>query len=123
MRWVRANRAFGGRLALFALAVQFVLSFGHIHRDDIYGPQHRIAATALPAHHVQLLPTDHSSKHSDDYCEICATISLLSNSFGVAAPLLPVPVLSYSAEHTDSIAIAVIAPRRTPFQSRAPPQA
>ena len=37
MRWFRANRILGSRLALFALAVQFVLAFGHIHHDDIYG--------------------------------------------------------------------------------------
>ena len=38
MRWFRAYRKFGGRLALFALALQFYLSFAHIHPDDIYGP-------------------------------------------------------------------------------------
>ena len=37
MRWFWANRIFGGRLALFALAVQLALSFGHIHREDIFG--------------------------------------------------------------------------------------
>ncbi len=38
MRWFRAYGTFGGRLALFALALQFYLSFAHIHPDDIYGP-------------------------------------------------------------------------------------
>ena len=38
MGWFRAYRKFGGRLALFALALQFYLSFAHIHPDDIYGP-------------------------------------------------------------------------------------
>ena len=37
MLWFRANRILGSRLALFALAVQFIVAFGHIHRDDIYG--------------------------------------------------------------------------------------
>ena len=37
MRWFRANKTFGSRLALFALAVQFVLAFGHIHHEDIFG--------------------------------------------------------------------------------------
>ena len=31
MRWFRSNIRVGSRLALFALAVQFLLSFGHFH--------------------------------------------------------------------------------------------
>jgi len=31
MKWVRANIGLGARVALFALAVQFALSFGHFH--------------------------------------------------------------------------------------------
>jgi hypothetical protein len=123
MRWFRANRVFGGHLALFALAVQLVLSFGHIHREDIYGSAPPAAlAQALAADHAQL-PADHSSKHGDDYCAICATISLLSTSFVATAPLLPVPVAFYAVEHVDRAAIASVAPRRAPFQSRAPPRA
>jgi hypothetical protein len=122
MRWFRANRVFGGRLALLALAVQLVLSFGHIHREDIYGPARPTAlAQVLAGDHAQQ-PADHSSKHSDDYCAICATISLLSTSFVAAPPLLPVPVAFHAVEHADRVAIASIALRRAPFQSRAPPQ-
>ena len=39
-RWmhrIRNNRRFGGWLALFALAVQLVLSFGHVHLEGIRG--------------------------------------------------------------------------------------
>jgi hypothetical protein len=38
MGWFRTNRTFGGGLALFALTLQFWLSFAHIHPEDIYGP-------------------------------------------------------------------------------------
>ena len=31
MKWFRSNIKRGSRLALFALAIQFVLSFGHFH--------------------------------------------------------------------------------------------
>ena len=31
MHWIRAHLRFSSRLALFALAVQMVLSFGHVH--------------------------------------------------------------------------------------------
>jgi hypothetical protein len=123
MRWFRANRVFGGRLALFALAMQLVLSFGHIHREDIYGPARPAVLAQVPAGDHSQAPADHSSKHSDDYCAICATVSLLSTSFVAAAPLLPLPVVFHVIEHADRVAIASVALRRAPFQSRAPPAA
>jgi hypothetical protein len=129
MRWFRANARFSGKLALFAMALQFALSFGHIHPEDIYGAQATVAAavhaaSAAVAKAEKPRPGDPSSKHSDDYCAICATMSLLGNSFVAAPPLLPVPqVFSRAVEHVDSVAVLVIAPRRAPFQSRAPPTA
>jgi hypothetical protein len=125
MRWFRANRTFGGRLALFALAVQLLLSFGHIHRDDIYGPDSASASAAAQpaANDSQPQPTNQPSKHSDDYCAICATMALLNTSFVAEAPQLPVPVISHAVEHVDRVVVAIMAPRRTAFQSRAPPAA
>jgi hypothetical protein len=126
MRWFRSNRRFGGRLALFTLAVQIVLSFGHIHHEDIFGPVRpgaSAASVALAADHSSSPPADQPSKHPDDTCAICATISLLSNSFVAAAPQLPLPVVSYAVKYTDRVVVAAIATRRAPFQSRAPPSA
>lgn len=124
MRWVRAKRKFGGRLALFALALQFALSFGHIHPEDIYGPARAAdVSIALPATGgSQLLPAD-QPYHSDDYCPICATMYLLGSSSVPQAPqlLLP-PVASQAIAHFDGVAL-VIASQRAPFQSRAPPRA
>jgi hypothetical protein len=120
MRWFRANKTFCSRLALLALTVQFVLAFGHIHRDDIYGPARPTAAIAAAVPDgSQPLP----AKHSDDYCAICATVSLLGNSFVAAAPTLPLPSASYAIEQFDRVATIFVAPRRAAFQSRAPPAA
>jgi len=124
MRWFRANKTFGSRLALFALAVQFVLAFGHIHHEDIYGSARPAAAMAAAVPDgSQPLPPNHPSKHSDDYCAICAAVSLLGNSFAAAAPGLPLPSASYAIERFDRVAAVFIAPRRAAFQSRAPPAA
>jgi len=126
MRWFRANRILGGRLALFALAVQIVLSFGHIHREDIYGAAigsaSPAASVALPAaDDSQPLPADRTSHHANDYCAICATIHLLSAAFVAEAPPLALPFVSYAIDRFDRVAVVFIAPRRAPFQSRAPP--
>jgi hypothetical protein len=124
MRWFRANKTFCSRLALLALAVQFVVAFGHIHRDDIYGPARPAAAIAAAVPDgSQPLPVNHPAKHSDDYCAICATMSLLGNSFVAAAPTLPLPAASHAIEQFDHVAAIFIAPRRAAFQSRAPPAA
>jgi hypothetical protein len=120
MRWFRANRILGSRLALLALAVQFVLAFGHIHHDDIFGSARpaKVMAAGVPDG-SQPLP----AKHSDDYCAICATVSLLGNSFAAAAPTLPLPAASHAIEQFDRVAAIFMAPRRAAFQSRAPPAA
>jgi hypothetical protein len=124
MRWFRANKTFGSRLALFALAVQFVVAFGHIHRDDIYGSVRPAAAVAASVPDgSQPLPSDHPAKHGDAYCAICATMSLLGNSFVAMAPALPLPPASHAIEQFDRVAVIFIAPRRAAFQSRAPPAA
>jgi hypothetical protein len=122
MRWFRANRVFGSSAALFALAVLLALSFGHIHREDIQGPVHA-AAAASAATSSRSLPTDIPSKHGDDYCAICATMSLLSSSFVADPPQLALPVVSYAVEHVGPAAVVSIAPPRTAFRSRAPPLA
>src|SRR5258705_5472246 len=37
MKWFRSNIRRGSRLALFALAIQFLLSFGHFHGSGAQG--------------------------------------------------------------------------------------
>jgi hypothetical protein len=121
MRWFRTNRIFGGRLALLALAVQFVLSFGHVHVHSI---GHSAPVVFAGVHGSAGAPTPTQNKpDSDDYCAICATISLLSGSVAATPPQLALPVVSHVVEHAGRVAIAVIVPRRAPFQSRAPPSA
>jgi hypothetical protein len=112
-------------LALLALAVQFVVSFGHIHREDIFGSARAAPSIAVPvADAGQPSPAHHPAKHGDDYCAICATISLLGHSFVAAAPALPPPPpVAHAIAHVDRVVTIAVAPRRTAFQSRAPPTA
>ena len=61
---------------------------------------------------------------ADDYCAICATISVAANSFIPQAPQLPALFASRLIEHFDPVAISSsVPPQRTFFQSRAPPLA
>ena len=127
MRWFRANRRIGGPLALFALALQFCLAFGHIHPEDLYGnakrPLTNAAEIALPASgSPQSLSANYAADRADDFCAICETMVMLGSSATPEAPqlLAPVPLIR-PAQHVSRTAALFVAPRRAPFQSRAPP--
>ena len=127
MGWFRTYRKFAGHLALFALALQFYLSFAHIHPDDIYGPLGRslqVAETVdLPAaESLKSIPSGQPWYSDDALCPICETIYFLATSFTPSAPeILPLIVASRPAEHSAVCAALFVAPRRAFFQSRAPP--
>jgi hypothetical protein len=75
MHWYRTNRTFAGTLALFALALQITLSFGHVHLRDFVGiPGVEIARA--PAPEGAPAGNDHTGHSTDDYCLICATANL-----------------------------------------------
>ena len=124
MRSVLHNRRFGSCLALAALVLQIVVSFGHVHLDGIHRADHAVAVSGTSVQASRWLLLQHPGNDGDDnYCPICATIYLTSTSFLPQAPQLPVPFVSRTIQHFDSIAAVFIAPRRPPFQSRAPPLA
>jgi hypothetical protein len=115
MKWFRSNIKHGSRLALLALAIQFVLSFGHFHA---------IAAQAAPA--IQQLsqqaPSNQDSDHRPtDPCAICAVMALANAVLFASPPVLLLPqaveflYLTTDAEfvHLDHASVA--------FQPRAPP--
>jgi hypothetical protein len=129
MGWFRANRTFGGGVALFALALQFWLSFAHIHPEDIYGPAKLPLSSAAqiasaPTDATKVRPAERAAHHGNDICAICATIYLLNSSPAPQAPQLqPLALNSQPTEHFIHTAAFFIAERRAPFQSRAPPAA
>jgi Protein of unknown function (DUF2946) len=121
MRCVRANTRFGVCLALIALALQFVLPFGHIHLKGIHRAVPTVHAAGYNAQ--ALVPSSPQLPGEDDdgYCGICATIYLTTSSFLPQAPQLTLPFVSRSIEHFHQTVVAAVVPRRMPFQSRAPP--
>jgi hypothetical protein len=122
MRWFRRNVRFGSWCALVALAVQLVLSFGHLHIATS-----GVAATALAsAESISGAPEDSPapSKHSRvaDYCTICASIHL--------AGLLTTEPSSVLAPHRSGAVRLTVGIEATPsahfglpFSARAPPLA
>jgi hypothetical protein len=121
MRWVRTTRRCGTWLALAAMALQLVLSFGHVHFDKVGAGSvaAKVADTRAPP--SKSSPAQHPSNETDDYCAICATLHLASTSLLPGAPPLSVPSVTQIIEHLNSPASLFVARQRTAFQSRAPP--
>jgi hypothetical protein len=129
MRWVRARVRYGAWCALFALAFQFALSFGHMHGfatgssfgalslTDLSGDGNSTAIPDAPA--VPQKPP----ALGFDFCAICAVANMAGNALVAAAPSLPMPVAVRPILHSfGSDAAATASPQRL-FQARAPPRA
>ena len=145
MKWFRSNVRHGSRLALFALAIQVLLSFGHFHGSSAQaapaladGSQPglhdtvRCAAAHLHAwvgashedafRAVGLKCSDHESdgRPTDD-CAICAVMAL-ANALVVATPsYLPGPQPASSLYLMTDAEFIALNSARVVFQSRAPP--
>jgi Protein of unknown function (DUF2946) len=121
----RYERRIGSWLALFSLALQLTVSFGHVHLEGIVRADNaRVALAAEGQASQSLVPQPSRSGGDDDeYCPICASVYLSSHSFVPAAPVLSLPSNSSAVEHYNCTAPFFIVPRRPVFQSRAPPLA
>jgi hypothetical protein len=122
MRFVRAHQTSGAWLALAALLVQFVVSFAHIHRDDLVPivPESVLNASWLnPA-----LPDDSGSPaptRDHDFCAICASMTLVGS---VVLPLPPMVVLATVPRRVGLIERVIILASTghyRHFQARGPP--
>lgn len=138
MKWFRRHIKTGSRLALFALAVQFVLSFAHFHPiaaaqaapaiqtglslvDLAY-----IGTSATPDLAVQVTATEPPAKHDNDRhpadnCAICAVISLVSSMLFTAPPVLLLPEAVELLFRTTNAEFIHLKSAPAAFRSRAPP--
>lgn len=119
MGWIVRHKRHGIVLALFALALQMVIAFDHVHLRGLAqhagATVHRTDAQAKSQTPAQI-PGD-----NDDYCAACASIFLASTAFTPAPPVLPLPAGFVRLEH-DLNAVAASAQRQhLAFRSRAPP--
>jgi len=122
MRWYRRQIRQGALLALFALAINLVLSFGHVHAiggghsDD---GQLALSAAAPSSDHGQNQGDDHG--HPDDLCPICMAVAAIHAGVASTPPALPVAFATTSIHHSSALQVALVEPRRAAFSSRGPP--
>jgi len=107
-------------LALLAMLVQFVASYGHIHPEDFNFLKHGHAPLTLAA-------SDRSgSSHSDGMaadtdCPICTLMALLGSAALPEGVRLPVPSLHSSTFLASLDALYLTPPAHLLFNTRGPP--
>ena len=136
MKWFRSNIKHGSRLALFALAIQFVLSFGHFHggaaqaapaiqsgpaQSDPSYASSLPATFAEPAQQQPASDQDSDRQQQSDPCAICAVIALANAFLFATPPLLLLPQAVELLYLTTDAEFVHLNSARVAFQPRAPP--
>lgn len=117
MHWIRSNCRFGAWAALFALAIQLVLSFGHIHAEDFRGSS-AAAAQSLTQPDTR---GDGDGAVRHDICAICASLNLTSSSLVPAVELPAAPVAHPYRWDAALRPVRISSNLHFLFQARAPP--
>ena len=134
MNWFRKHVKTGSRLALFALAIQFALSFGHFHGEvaraapalqtGLADADRAIAATLAaqeaPSEAAQQ-PAGHDTDQKASDCAICAVLSLANNFLFATPPLLELPQAVELLHLTTGAEFTHLGSLHPAFRSRAPP--
>jgi hypothetical protein len=127
MNWFRSRSRLAAYLALFALAFQLAVSFGHVHLDHV-GPLS--AGTTARANtppstdgaNAPSSPAGHENA-ADDLCPICTLIHLAGTLVPAETPPLPLPRIFGGLRLEAAVAFDLTASPIAFFQARAPPLA
>ena len=127
MRWFRSNGGKIAWLAFFALACQFVFTFGHVHFANV-----SVVTAALvtstdgtdssadgPASPAQQTPT----RLAQDFCAVCNAISLASALNLPAVPPIIPPIALIEDVQWPLAAIEFASRGHFHFSARGPPHA
>ena len=145
MKWFRSNVRLVSRFALFALAIQFLLSFGHFHGSNAQAATALVDANLRGLHHTVSCGATHlgaldgawhanisgpvsltsSFDHESDGqrtgdCAICATMAL-ANALVVATPPCLLGPQTASFLLTPHAEFVPLNSACVGFQARAPP--
>ena len=125
MRWFRSRSRLGSYLALFALAFQLAVSFGHVHLERIAPVSAGASAFAgaLPTADDLNAPSNPAGREhpADDYCPICTLIHLAGALVPAEMPSLPPPAGFGRLRLEAAAEFDLTASHATLFRARAPP--
>jgi hypothetical protein len=123
MGWFRSTQGGVAWLAVFALACQFLLSFGHIHLGAMNSGSPlwagAIGGAGVSAAVPPLSPQKNRSGLLDEFCAVCANASLANNLVVPSSPIAPgsfTQLLPWSWAASAPISVAHLL-----FNARGPP--
>jgi hypothetical protein len=122
MRWFRQHVRRGTWLALFALAINLTLAFGHVHALDSSGRPPALIA-ALAASHQGQTDHDRGNGHADYICPICMAATAMGTALASVPPALPAVFIASAVDHPVDHSREAPRPPHTAFESRGPPLA
>jgi hypothetical protein len=125
MRWFRSRSRLGAYLALFALAFQLAVSFGHVHLErtaPLSAPASALA-DAQPSAADLNAPSGPAGRErlADDRCPICTLIHLAGALVPAEMPSLPLPTVFGRLRLEVAAEFDPTAPQGALFRARAPP--
>src|SRR5262249_62225815 len=125
MRWFRSRSRSGSYLALFALAFQLAVSFGHVHLERIapLAAGASALAGAPPSGDDLNAPSNPAGREhlADDRCPICTLIHLAGALVPAEMPSLPLPSVFGRLRLQLGAAFDLTASTGAPLPARAPP--
>jgi Protein of unknown function (DUF2946) len=121
MCWFRSRR-FGSYLALFALAFQLAVSFGHVHLDEI-APRSAAAFAGTQSGDEGNAPSSPTGREdvADDCCPICTLIHLAGALVPAETPALPLPSMFGHLRLAAAVEFDLAPSQAALFRARAPP--
>ena len=122
MHWFRSRSRWGSYLALFALAFQLALTFGHVHLVTPHSAGKLALGSANASNDVRTAPADPTKPEhrADDRCPICTLIHL-AGALTAEPPSLPLPHVSGRLATKTAVTFDFSEPQRALFAARAPP--
>jgi hypothetical protein len=127
MQWWRSKRRAGVGLGLFALAIQLILSFGHVHPQDVLSPSAVAAASTtllFPGAKLSSVPAQHRTPNGlpDDDCPICMAMHITASGLLPTPPSVVLPSEFARVSKNAALEKFDLSVRRYAlFQTRAPP--
>ena len=119
MKWFRSNIKRVSHVALFALAIQFALSFGHFH--GIGADAASITQVVRNLSTPQPGSDQGSGEHPGDVCAICAVMAMANSVVHATPPVVLLPQVVAFEYLTPDVDLVRVNPVRAAFQPRGPP--
>jgi hypothetical protein len=135
MCWLRTKRVAVAWVALFALACQLVLSYGHIHTSPFNAGKFGFGDVGAGSGALSLVadgnqssadpsaPPQKKSTGLPDFCAICASIGLAGTLIVPDAPVFSAPTSSIQALPWSLAAVEPASCDHILFSARGPPTA